>query len=117
MGSRRIAVMLVGTATVVAMLPGPVATADPGSAPGPAGSYLLTATGTGSDYAPTFTGNGYLGVRVPPAGQGYAGGAVPAQSEVAGFYAQPAGTGAKAVQQRANLPSWSGLALAVDGHP
>jgi hypothetical protein len=38
------------------------------------GSFVLTATSTGSRYAPTFTGNGLLGVRVPPAGQGYAGG-------------------------------------------
>lgn len=75
------------------------------------GSYLLTATDTGDDYAPTFTGNGYLGVRVPPAGQGYAGGAVPAQSEVAGFYAQPAGQ----VQQRANVPTWSTLTFTDGG--
>jgi trehalose/maltose hydrolase-like predicted phosphorylase len=73
------------------------------AAPAAAGSYLLTATDRGGSYAPTFTGNGYLGVRVPPAGQGYAAGTVPAQSEVAGFYAQPPGD----VQQRANLPTWS----------
>ena len=41
----------------------------------------------------------------PPSGQGYAGGSVPAQSEVAGFYAQPPGD----VQQRANIPTWSTL--------
>ncbi|HKC27229.1 MAG TPA: glycosyl hydrolase family 65 protein [Jatrophihabitans sp.] len=70
-----------------------------------AGAYLLTATNRGSSYAPTFTGNGYLGVRVPAAGQGYAAGTVPAQSEVAGFYAQPPGD----VQQRANIPTWSTL--------
>ena len=69
------------------------------------GSYVLTATDQGSSYAPTFTGNGYLGVRVPAVGQGYAGGSVPAQSEVAGFYAQPPGD----VQQRANIPTWSTL--------
>ena len=34
------------------------------------GSFLLTATDTGPRYAPTFTGNGELGVRVPPEGQG-----------------------------------------------
>ena len=49
-------------------------TADP---PGGTGSFLLTATNTGPTYAPTFTGNGELGVRVPPHGQGYEGGAVP----------------------------------------
>src|SRR5690349_15936246 len=69
------------------------------------GSYVLVAVHRGGSYAPTFTGNGYLGVRVPPAGQGYAGGAVPALSEVAGFYARPP----KDVQQRANLPTWSSL--------
>jgi hypothetical protein len=37
------------------------------------GSYLLTATSTGGNYAPTFTGNGYLGVRVPPVGAGICG--------------------------------------------
>jgi trehalose/maltose hydrolase-like predicted phosphorylase len=82
-----------------------------GGDPGTAGSYVLAATDTGADYAPTFTGNGYLGVRVPPAGQGYAGGSVPAQSELAGFYAQPAGQ----VQQRANIPTWSTLTFTDGG--
>jgi trehalose/maltose hydrolase-like predicted phosphorylase len=68
--------------------------------------FTLTATRPGADnYAPTFTGNGLLGVRVPPAGQGYASGTVPAQSELAGFYAQPKGD----VQQRINTPTWSTL--------
>ncbi len=80
---------------------------------GGAGSYVLTATNTGSSYAPTFTGNGMLGVRVPPAGQGYAPGTVPAQSELAGFYAQPPG----GVQQRANIPTWSTLTFADGGQP
>ena len=44
--------------------------------PGGAGSFVLTAHNTGGTYAPTFTGNGMLGVRVPPSGQGYAGGTV-----------------------------------------
>ncbi len=76
------------------------------------GAYVLTATSRGASYAPTFTGNGRLGVRVPPAGQGYAPGSVPAQSELAGFYAQPAG----GVQQRANIPTWSTLTFADGGH-
>src|SRR6202034_3336403 len=79
--------------------------------PGNSGSFRLTARSTtaASGYAPTFTGNGLLGVRVPAAGQGYAGGTVPAQSELAGFYANPT-TPAKtsdAVQQRSNIPTWS----------
>jgi len=78
---------------------------------GGTGSYLLTATSTGPTYAPTFTGNGELGLRVPPTGQGYAGGAVPTQAELAGFYAQPPG----GVQQRANIPVWSTLTFSDGG--
>lgn len=78
---------------------------------GGAGSFLLTATNTGPRYAPTFTGNGELGVRVPPQGQGYEGGAVPTQSELAGFYAQAPGQ----VQQRANVPTWSTLTFSEAG--
>ncbi|HEY5430745.1 MAG TPA: glycosyl hydrolase family 65 protein [Solirubrobacteraceae bacterium] len=77
------------------------------------GSYVLTAHShaTAARYAPTFTGNGFLGVRVPAAGQGYAGGTVPAQSELAGFYAKPSApkTISDSVQQRANIPTWSTL--------
>jgi trehalose/maltose hydrolase-like predicted phosphorylase len=79
-----------------------------------AGSYVLTATHRGPRYAPTFTGNGYLGVRVPAKGQGYLAGLVPAQSEVAGFYARP--PGADEVQQRANVPTWSTLKFTEGGH-
>ena len=80
---RRCVLMCVAAASL-ALAPAATATA------GPQGSYVLTATSDhGSAYAPTFTGNGLLGVRVPAAGQGYAGGSVPAQSELAGFYAKP----------------------------
>ena len=79
--------------------------------PGDGSAWVLTAGSTGSTYAPTFTGNGVLGVRVPPNGQGYAGGTVPAQSELAGFYAQPPGD----VQQRANIPTWSTLIFSDGG--
>ncbi len=88
----------------------PALAAHPAAAAG-TGSYVLAATSTGGNYAPTFTGNGYLGVRVPPAGQGYAGGSVPAESTLAGFYAQAPGQ----VQQRANLPSWSTLTFSDGG--
>jgi trehalose/maltose hydrolase-like predicted phosphorylase len=85
---------------------------------GAAGSFVLTATNTGSTYAPTFTGNGLLGVRVPPEGQGYAAGTVPAQSELAGFYAKPStGPASNQVQQRANTPTWSTLTFADGGQP
>jgi hypothetical protein len=77
------------------------------------GSYLLTATNTGATYAPPFTGNGELGIRVPPAGQGYSGGAVATRSELAGFYAEPVG----GVQQRANIPTWSTLIYSDGGQP
>jgi trehalose/maltose hydrolase-like predicted phosphorylase len=80
---------------------------------GGTGSYLLTATNSGTDYAPTFTGNGELGIRVPPAGQGYSGGSVPTQSELAGFYAEPV----DGVQQRANIPTWSTLTYSDGGQP
>jgi trehalose/maltose hydrolase-like predicted phosphorylase len=78
---------------------------------GSGGAFTLTATSTGSNYAPTFTGDGVLGVRVPPEGQGYAAGTVPALSELAGFYAQPKGE----VQQRANIPTWSTLTFGEEG--
>ena len=89
-----------------------------GAASAGAGSFLLTANSPGGTYAPTFTGNGMLGVRVPPSGQGYAGGTVPAQSELAGFY----GAGlerpkpANDVQQRANIPTWSTLTFGENGN-
>lgn len=92
------------------------AAADADSASTATGAYLLTATDTGADYAPTFTGNGHLGVRVPPAGQGYASGDVPAQSELAGFYARPStGQPAQDVQQRGNIPTWDTLTFTVGG--
>src|ERR1700749_2406362 len=85
------------------------------------GSFVLTATNpaTSSGYAPTFTGNGLLGVRVPATGQGYAGSTVPAQSELAGFYAKPTKpkTVSDAVQQRGNIPTWSTLTFADGGQP
>jgi trehalose/maltose hydrolase-like predicted phosphorylase len=86
--------------------------------PGNGGAMTLTArsTSAASGYAPTFTGNGLLGVRVPPAGQGYASGTVPTDSELAGFYAKPSrATAPERVQQRANLPTWSTLGLTVGG--
>ncbi len=98
---------LVFTAAALALV-----TATTPAAAGAEGSYVLTAnTSEGGSYAPTFTGNGFLGVRVPAAGQGYAGGSVPAQSELAGFYAKPTHPKSisDAVQQRANIPTWSTL--------
>ena len=82
------------------------------------GSFVLTANSPGGTYAPTFTGNGMLGVRVPPSGQGYAAGTVPAQSELAGFYGQVSGDPKPAndVQQRANIPTWSTLTFGENGN-
>ena len=56
---------------------------------------------------------------MPATGQGYAGGTVPAQSELAGFYAKPTKptTAGDAVQQRANIPTWSTLTFADGGQP
>src|SRR5665213_2216132 len=95
--------------TAIGLLAPGMAAATPGNS----GSFVLTAHSTATPFAPTSTGNGLLGVRVPPAGEGYAGGTVPAQSELAGFYAKPA-TAPKAserVQQRANIPTWSTLSF------
>jgi trehalose/maltose hydrolase-like predicted phosphorylase len=107
--ARVVLILLIVFAVMVPLGPGAagVRPTTRATAAGPAvsGSFRLTATSRGHRYAPTFTGNGYIGVRVPPAGQGYAGGAIPALCEVAGFYAKPRGD----VQQRANLPSWSEL--------
>ena len=110
--------------TAVVAMAGTVIGIGAGSAqaarlPGNSGSFTLTARSTtaASGYAPTFTGNGLLGVRVPAAGQGYAGGTVPAQSELAGFYAKPfKGKASERVQQRANIPTWSTLTFADGGH-
>ncbi len=84
----------------------------PASSASTGGPWTLTATSSAGTYAPTFTGNGLIAARVPPAGQGYAPvppgakqGAVASVSELAGFYAQPPGQ----VQQRANTPTWSTL--------
>jgi trehalose/maltose hydrolase-like predicted phosphorylase len=109
---RATAAVATGASAVLAvgLFAGPHAGAAPAGTARPAarataGRYVLSATSDGASYAPTFTGNGYLAVRVPPAGQGYAGGTIPALSELAGFYAKPP----KDVQQRANLPTWSTL--------
>ena len=84
-----------------------------------AGSFVLTANSPTGTYAPTFTGNGLLGVRVPPSGQGYAAGTVPAQSELAGFYGQVTNDPKPGndVQQRANIPTWSTLTFSDGGTP
>ncbi len=86
--------------------------------PASAGAFVLTANSPGGTYAPTFTGNGMLGVRVPPSGQGYAAGTVPAQSELAGFYGQVTNDPKPAnnVQQRANIPTWSTLTFGENGN-
>lgn len=99
--------------TMMALLAPATAAAMPGNS----GSFVLTARSTSGHYAPTFTGNGLLGIRVPPAGAGYAGGTVPAQSELAGFYAKPdtAPKASERVQQRANIPTWSTLSFADGG--
>ena len=103
--SLRPAVALTAAAPLILLFSGGTASATAPAATSGAGDYVLTAHSFGGSYAPTYTGNGYLAIRVPAAGQGYAAGTVPAQAELAGFYAQPPGD----VQQRANLPTWSTL--------
>jgi trehalose/maltose hydrolase-like predicted phosphorylase len=97
-----------GIAVRVTAASAPAAASDP---PGGTGSYLLAATNTGQTYAPTFTGNGELGIRVPPPGQGDGGAVMSTPSELAGFYAQPPG----GVQQRATIPTWSTLTYSDGG--
>lgn len=104
---------LCGMIITVLWPPEPHAIISPAMVPNTVSSYVLTAINPGAHYAPTFTGNGYLGVRIPPAGQGYAEGSVPAESEVAGFYAQRPGQ----IQQRASIPTWSTLIFDDDGQP
>ena len=111
-----VAAVAVAAAAAVAVVPFLTAAQAPPQGAGPAsgggaGTYVLAATSTGGSYAPTFTGNGHIGLRVPPAGQGYAGGSVPIDFTLAGFYAQAPGQ----VQQRADLPAWSGLAFSDGG--
>jgi trehalose/maltose hydrolase-like predicted phosphorylase len=111
---RALGILVLGGAFALAFVFAPSAWAAPA---GNAGAFTLTANSPGGTYAPTFTGNGMLGVRVPPSGQGYASGTVPAQSELAGFYAWPSGspTVSQNVQQRANIPTWSTLTFSDGG--
>jgi trehalose/maltose hydrolase-like predicted phosphorylase len=106
----RLVILSLLVSSIVLLVPGAAGAATN------SGSFVLTAKSTHPPYSPTFTGNGLLGIRVPPAGAGYAGGTVPAQSELAGFYAKP--DKAKApqhVQQRANIPTWSTLSFSDGG--
>lgn len=81
------------------------------AAAGGASGWSMSTSDPLRDYHPAFTGNGYLGVRVPGVGQGYATQPVMPQSQVAGFYAEPPGD----VARKASLPAWSGLDLARGG--
>jgi trehalose/maltose hydrolase-like predicted phosphorylase len=114
LASVTVLVSIIGAAGCAAAPTGPsTVNSDIVDPAGGTGSYLLTATSIGADYEPTFTGNGELGIRVPPAGQGGAASTVPVQAELAGFYAQPVG----GVQQRANIPTWSTLTFSDGGQP
>jgi trehalose/maltose hydrolase-like predicted phosphorylase len=84
---------------------------QPSSAGAGADSWVLSTTDTTKDYAPTFVGNGYLAARVPAAGEGFSNSPVVTQSELAGFYAHPAGQN----EQRASLPSWTTLGFGRSG--
>ena len=92
-----------------------VATALGASSLVPARAAPPPATGAGwqlsttdpANRAPTFVGNGYLGLRVPAAGMGDAIGPVPTQTQLAGFYGRVPGS----VEQRADIPTWSTLAF------
>ncbi len=111
-----VALIVVPAAAPAVLTPAALASSS-GQGGSGTGAYVLTATSAKPPYAPTFTGNGVLGVRVPAQGQGFAGGTVPAQSELAGFYAKPAKPRkiSDAVQQRAAIPTWSTLTYADGG--
>lgn len=111
---RRAAVAsLVASAVAGSLVAAPVAANAQTSGDGsqPPGSTTLTATEATPGYAPPFTGNGEIGIRVPRAGQGGSTGAVPVEAQLAGFYAQPAG----GVQQRATIPTWTPLTVSDGG--
>lgn len=85
-----------------------------GSHGGPDGgsdAWVLSTGQTTNDYAPTFVGNGYLAARVPAAGEGFSNSPIVTQSELAGFYAQPAGQ----YERRAGLPTWTTLGFGRTG--
>ena len=86
-------------------------TPQPAAAGGSADGWVLSTTDTTKDYAPTFVGNGYLAARVPAAGEGFSNSPVVTQSELAGFYASPAGQ----YERRASLPSWTTLGFGRTG--
>ena len=87
------------------------ATAQPPQGAGSSAGWVLSTTDTTKDYAPTFVGNGYLAARVPAAGEGFATSPVVTQSELAGFYAAPAGQ----YERRASLPAWTTLGFGRSG--
>ncbi|WP_051837846.1 ricin-type beta-trefoil lectin domain protein [Streptomyces sp. NRRL WC-3742] len=110
-GPRLRAAALLAAGSLVAALatfPAPTALAAAGTT-GTTGTstdgWVLSTTDTSAGYAPAFIGNGYFSTRVPAAGEGYSGGAVPIESELAGLYAAPNGQ----PERRAALPTWTTL--------
>ena len=76
-------------------------TVDPA---GGTGSFLLTATNTGPRYAPTFTGNGELGVRVPPRVRDMRAGRFPRSRSWQGSTLRPPGKSSSAPTSRPGPP-------------
>jgi trehalose/maltose hydrolase-like predicted phosphorylase len=98
-----VSVLLLPASGETALAAAPAAPAAPDGSSG----WSMSTSDPFQDYHPAFTGNGYLGVRVPGVGQGFATQPVMPQSQVAGFYAEPSGD----VARKASLPAWSGLDL------
>ncbi|WP_202237827.1 carbohydrate-binding protein [Actinacidiphila reveromycinica] len=101
---------------------GPTATGDP---------WTLTSNSyAAQDITRTpFVGNGYLGERLPAVGQGYQGDLGPAgyqldqqpkqrltTSMVAGVYDKGLTSSVPGMEYMASLPTWTTMALGVDGH-
>ncbi|MEV6008640.1 ricin-type beta-trefoil lectin domain protein [Streptomyces sp. NPDC051976] len=103
-------VALAAGCLLAAMVAAPVPAAASTTVTGGTADWVLSTTDTVSGYSPTFVGNGYLAARVPAAGEGYSSSPVVTQSELAGLYAQPAGS----YERRASLPSWTTLGFGRD---
>ncbi|MBM9503472.1 ricin-type beta-trefoil lectin domain protein [Actinacidiphila acididurans] len=93
------------------MAPPASSTPPPAAGAGGGDGWVLSTTDATKDYAPTFVGNGYLAARVPAAGEGFSNSPVVTQSELAGFYAAPAGQ----YERRAGLPAWTTLGFGRGG--
>jgi trehalose/maltose hydrolase-like predicted phosphorylase len=76
--------------------------------------FVLSTADPASGYNPTYLGNGYMGVRVPAAGEGFQSSPIATEAHVAGLYEQyldsgglPGSPGVTALDVA--IPQWTGL--------